>query len=1695
MGSTVDREFFKKFVEAQRLLAVAKAGLDADAALAATLPFLADADCAPRAATGASSAEASPPTSQRANAAAQARSSRGMGVGKASRTVSSAQGRHASSSASMMAQWLAPSSAPEAAPAAADHQQPALAPKLPPWSGDLLCSPCSSPSGLPAPTLFGPGEIDRIASNSPEEFPNGDTVVVVQKASGREKQDFVIGWATDSSGGGGGPKRKRCLGVFQCPHFGHGCAFRLRPLTPRRGKGKYNTGGKVPPPKRKCHAHNALPVLVSCACKMEVLEEASRWVINHHGEHKHAAPPTIKMPVSRVTVLEGMVLSGPEATTGNVSLSVFPCCGVSTALPFDEKTSFRNTHALCRLIVVLPPTFPKRNPILSLQLAVGKKHRPPASQVHSSLVNVSRLAYHRKKILREHGVVTPNTSDSMFELFRQIGESRIDVVRSSSVAPGSQHIVLQLPSMIELLEKGEHPHQTDSIEGFIKCDFFQGAANICMTSTYDPVIDMPTPVCVTFLFQKTAKSYKSHFDCVIPHTPGNTEEEWKDNYPGNTSDFHIGLLNGFKASLEGHLRNKCGRTEPLATDDIQSQYKFCSVHYKRSLLRMSKITKAVPVERSHEFYKMGLSLIDENLSFYQFDVICKQMVREFPGATNWLRWYLGKDRALLTFPACKTMPYDDWVKLSSLKPDTNAQEGLGGNFQRSSTKKKLFITEAIEHAIAFMLEHQQRRAAALEGFSISYKKASKQGAKKAGENKRDHRPPDDAISVLGRGKKKQKKSKQLPASAGPTLMSNTLLTCYASSATQCIMALPRLQDAVLDDPVLPRLLDTDLDGPVIAIKCNNPKTCKCSVCSFGRLINKLQKAEAGEVVDPNAELKNIVKTFGWRLGAQQDTVEFSELMFGQWAKVQGGKTAKLCSFHQLSSFSCGACGRMWQGPPNEKDHCILKGAPSKADVTVQSVINSSFSWVAKLRDFKCNPEDGGCGVVGECAKRAHLSDSLKRPGDSAVLIVQLPLFHPETLAKTNLDVYHPSLTVSLSKSRSDGLSVQGSLFAYTSHVGKNKHSGHYTAVTKDSEGFWWESCDLKKHNRCLGKEPQPADWPDPYMLWYETTVTGKEHEPEEAIAPAGETEVVAPAGETEKESTKHSRSSSSGSSSSGSSSSESSEHEESAAPNEETEKESAKRSRSSSSDSSSSDSSSSDGSSSGSSGNVTVGSSILSVSSESVQAAEHDYRPNRLGLLPPLTQEDIAEADRDRLEHPVINENDPAQQTVAFKVGVKHSTTVKEIMFVKDVLGLRNGSQVSDNVVNGVAMLINEEEFVKKMSNPLYRPSYVFSSHFLKRLFADEGKYNFENVKRWTKRVDVFSCSKLYFPFHTGNNVAGHWAVFEVDHEAKTISFFCSLHGRMDTDIGQAIERWLEDEWKRSKEASKEAKKKGSKKGSKKGNKEEDKKGDKKGDKEGIEEEQDDVYEGGWAFEDSTAVLRNAVQLGMDCALHTLTVPIFRMQGRSDYHLLGPSNTNSAVDVRTAELTAQELRRRFLLSLKRCTFMLKQAPNGGSNSAAQVAQGLAGLQQLAAASRGKGSRQNKAAPGNAQRWKFGWNHCARGEKTSGRAPPCSGCNLEIDRMTQPRVTFMQQRRTVIGNKVRTELTHAHCSAACLVNLKKPRGGAVQSRRGLVAQFVGKKWPKEQMSQNPELEQALAELKEIRRETLNKERKGEEEASE
>ena len=48
---------------------------------------------------------------------------------------------------------------------------------------------------------------------------------------------------------------------------------------------------------------------------------------------------------------------------------------------------------------------------------------------------------------------------------------------------------------------------------------------------------------------------------------------------------------------------------------------------------------------------------------------------------------------------------------------------------------------------------------------------------------------------------------------------------------------------------------------------------------------------------------------------------------------------------------------------------------------------------------------------------------------------------------------------------------------------------------------------------------------------------------------------------------------------------------------------------------------------------------------------------------------------------------------------------------------------------------------------------------------------------------------------------------------------------------------------------------------------------------------------------------------------------------------------------------------------------------------------------------------------------------------------------------------------------------------------------------MVAQFVGKKWPKEQMSQNPELEQALAELKEIRRETLNKERKGEEEASE
>ena len=77
------------------------------------------------------------------------------------------------------------------------------------------------------------------------------------------------------------------------------------------------------------------------------------------------------------------------------------------------------------------------------------------------------------------------------------------------------------------------------------------------------------------------------------------------------------------------------------------------------------------------------------------------------------------------------------------------------------------------------------------------------------------------------------------------------------------------------------------------------------------------------------------------------------------------------------------------------------------------------------------------------------------------------------------------------------------------------------------------------------------------------------------------------------------------------------------------------------------------------------------------------------------------------------------------------------------------------------------------------RRCHFFKSFFITKLL-DEGvtnRYNYSNVKRWSRNVpgkDVFSLDKIFIPVNMSNV---HWACVVVFLQEKKIQFFDSMGG------------------------------------------------------------------------------------------------------------------------------------------------------------------------------------------------------------------------------------------------------------------------------------------------------------------------------
>lgn len=125
---------------------------------------------------------------------------------------------------------------------------------------------------------------------------------------------------------------------------------------------------------------------------------------------------------------------------------------------------------------------------------------------------------------------------------------------------------------------------------------------------------------------------------------------------------------------------------------------------------------------------------------------------------------------------------------------------------------------------------------------------------------------------------------------------------------------------------------------------------------------------------------------------------------------------------------------------------------------------------------------------------------------------------------------------------------------------------------------------------------------------------------------------------------------------------------------------------------------------------------------------------------------------------------------------------------------LKPSTWLNDEVINFYMSMLQERDLAlteKAGGENNRKSSHYFSSFFIDRLTADR-QYNFNNIKRWTKKFDVFSKDKIFMPVNLSQT---HWTMIVVYVQKREIHYYDSMSGNGMWFLQQVLS-WLSDEMK-----------------------------------------------------------------------------------------------------------------------------------------------------------------------------------------------------------------------------------------------------------------------------------------------------------
>ncbi|KAJ8265675.1 hypothetical protein COCON_G00147740 [Conger conger] len=152
-------------------------------------------------------------------------------------------------------------------------------------------------------------------------------------------------------------------------------------------------------------------------------------------------------------------------------------------------------------------------------------------------------------------------------------------------------------------------------------------------------------------------------------------------------------------------------------------------------------------------------------------------------------------------------------------------------------------------------------------------------------------------------------------------------------------------------------------------------------------------------------------------------------------------------------------------------------------------------------------------------------------------------------------------------------------------------------------------------------------------------------------------------------------------------------------------------------------------------------------------------------------------------EFPELTEAMQLQVSQALKAGSQDEVLSEGFRLTitrKDIQTLNNLNWLNDEVINFYMNLL-----VERSRSPALPSVYTFNTFFYTKLRSA----GYSTVRRWTKRVDIFTSDILLVPVHLGV----HWCLSVVDLRKKSVMYFDSMGGSSD-EACRILLKYLEQE-------------------------------------------------------------------------------------------------------------------------------------------------------------------------------------------------------------------------------------------------------------------------------------------------------------